>query len=251
MNLNSILIHEDNDILVIGKPAGLTVHPDGKSEFDTLSEILIKERPEIKDVGEPIILDDGTRIERPGIVHRLDRDTSGVIVVAKSQEAYENLKSQFQDHIVKKNYQAIVLGSFRSPRGMVKEPIGRSSQDIRKWAAGVHARGEKRDALTRYMVKQTGKIKDTSGIPHTLTYLDIFPETGRTHQIRVHMQYIQHPIIGDMLYAAYAPEFSFVNRQMLHAYSITFMHPTTNKKVLFTAPVPDDMQLVINKLNEE
>ncbi len=248
MKLEDIILFEDEDIILINKPAGLTVHPDGKAEFETLSEMILSERKDMKNVGEPIITADGDVIMRPGIVHRLDRDTTGVMVIAKTNDAYESLKEQFKDHKVKKNYRALVVGSFRSPRGVIKEQIGRSNQDIRKWAAGVHARGEKRDALTRYMVKRSGKVNDASGVAQTISYIDVFPETGRTHQIRVHMQYIQHPIIGDELYAYYVPKFSGVNRQMLHAYSITFTHPKTNKKVSYIAPLPVDLENVVNSM---
>lgn len=248
MKLDDIILFEDEDIMVINKPAGLTVHPDGKAEFETLSEMILIERKDMKNVGEPIVTADGDVIMRPGIVHRLDRDTSGVMVIAKTNDAYYSLKDQFKDHLVKKNYRALVIGSFRSPRGMVKESIGRSNQDIRKWAAGVHARGEKRDALTRYMVKNSGKVSDVEAVSQTISYIDVFPETGRTHQIRVHMQYIQHPIIGDDLYAYYVPKFPGINRQMLHAYAITFTHPKTNKKISYTAELPQDMENIINSM---
>ncbi len=251
MKLSDIILYEDPDLIVINKPAGLTVHPDGKNQFNTLTDLVLKERPELKGVGEALKLDDGEYILRPGIVHRLDRDTSGVMILAKTQESYQNLKKQFQNHDVKKNYRAIVLGSFRSVRGIIKEPIGRSNLDIRKWAAGVHARGEKRDALTRYNVKSSGKLEDVEGVMHTLSYLDIYPETGRTHQIRVHLQYVQHPIIGDNLYASYVPHFPGVERQMLHAHSITFIHPTTGKKVSHMAEIPEDMEKVIHNLTKE
>jgi 23S rRNA pseudouridine1911/1915/1917 synthase len=240
MKLADILLHEDESIMVINKPAGLTVHPDGKADFDTLSEMLLKERPEIKNVGEPITLDDGAIIMRPGIVHRLDRDTSGVIIVAKTDDAYKHLKQQFHDHTVKKHYRALVIGTFRSPRGVIKEPIGRSNQDIRKWAAGVHARGEKKEAVTRYMVRSSAKVISSEGEHTSVSDVDVYPETGRTHQIRVHLQYIQHPILGDVLYASYLPELLNMKRQALHAEDITFVHPATNKSVRFIAPLPAD-----------
>lgn len=240
MKLAEIIIHEDESVIVINKPAGLTVHPDGKADFATLAEMILKERPEMKDVGEPITLDDGGVILRPGIVHRLDRDTSGAMVLAKTVESYKALKQQFHDHTVKKHYRAIVMGTFRNPRGIIKEPIGRSNQDIRKWAAGVHARGEKKDAVTRYMVRSSAKLTINDGEHISVSDVDIYPETGRTHQIRVHMQYIQHPIIGDMLYASYVPELLNMKRQALHAEDITFVHPATNKSVRFIAPLPSD-----------
>lgn len=248
MKLTDLIVYEDEALIVINKPAGLTVHPDGKNEFNTLTDLILAERPEMKGIGESLKLDDGEYILRPGIVHRLDRDTSGIMVLAKTVESYQSLKQQFHDHIVKKNYRAIVLGSFRSLRGIIKEPIGRSNLDIRKWAAGVHARGEKRDAVTRYSIKSSGKVSDKDGVQHTLSYIDVYPETGRTHQIRVHLQYIQHPIIGDNLYASYAPEFTGVERQMLHSYMITFKHPLHGKKVSFTADLPNDILKVSEQI---
>lgn len=251
MNLSDLILFEDEAILVINKPAGLTVHPDGKKDFNTLTDLVLQDRPEMKTVGEPLKLDDGDYVLRPGIVHRLDRDTSGIMILAKTPDAYQNLKEQFQNHEVKKNYRAIVVGSFRSVRGVIKEPIGRSNLDIRKWAAGVHARGEKREALTRYSVRASGKVADTEGTEQTLSYLDIYPETGRTHQIRVHLQYIQHPIIGDNLYASYAPKFLGAERQMLHSHMITFKHPVTGKKISYIADLPNDMEKIIKKLDEK
>ncbi len=242
IKLSDITIYEDDDILIINKPAGLTVHPDGKNDFDTLSEIILKEKPEMKFVGEPLTVDSGEIVMRPGIVHRLDRDTSGVMVLAKNQDAYINLKSQFHDHKIKKHYVAFVFGSFRHTRGKVEEPIGRSNQDIRKWAAGVHARGEKRESLTLYTVMGDGKVVGPDGQNYSISLVDIYPQTGRTHQIRVHMQYIQHPIIGDSLYASYVPQLLGFKRQALHAHAITLIHPKTNKSLTFKADLPDDMQ---------
>jgi len=245
MKLSDIIIHEDESIMVINKPAGLIVHPDGKGDFETLSNMILEEHPEIKFVGEPLVLAGGEIIMRPGIVHRLDRDTSGVIVIAKNDLAYTSLKQQFHDHTAKKHYLAIAYGSFRSPRGIINQPIGRSNQDIRKWAAGVHARGEKRDSITRYMVKSSSKTLSADSEHHTVSLLDVYPETGRTHQIRVHLQYIQHPIIADQLYASYVPELVGMKRQALHAADITIKHPLTNKQTRYSAPFPEDFETAI------
>ena len=241
MNLKDIIIHEDADIIVINKPVGLVVHGDGKADFETLSDILLRERPELKDVGESIALTDGTVILRPGIVHRLDKNTSGVMVVVKNHTAYMSLKQQFHDHTVKKHYVAIVFGSFNVTRGEVAAPIGRSTLDIRKWAAGVHARGEKKDAITKFTIKKSIKTKASDEKDYSLSLVDLYPQTGRTHQLRVHMQFVQHPIIGDDLYAGYLPTFLNMNRQALHAADISFTHPTTKKLVRFEASMPDDM----------
>jgi 23S rRNA pseudouridine1911/1915/1917 synthase len=173
------------------------------------------------------------------------------MIVAKTDLAYKSLKQEFHDHTAKKHYLAIAYGSFRSPRGIIKQPIGRSNQDIRKWAAGVHARGEKREAITRYMVKNSAKIFSDDGEHHSVSLVDVYPETGRTHQIRVHLQYIQHPIIGDSLYAAYLPELLHMKRQALHAADITIKHPITGKQVRYSAPLPADFELAILEMNKE
>jgi 23S rRNA pseudouridine1911/1915/1917 synthase len=243
MNLKDIIIHEDSDIIIINKPVGLVVHGDGKAEFETLSDLILKERPEIKDIGESVVLQDGSIILRPGIVHRLDKNTSGVMVIVKNFNAYMSLKQQFHDHTVKKHYVAIVFGSFNVVRGEVAAPIGRSNLDIRKWAAGVHARGEKKDAITKFTIKKTIKVRAGDEKDYALSLIDLYPQTGRTHQLRVHMQFVQHPIIGDDLYASYLPKFFDMNRQALHAADISFTHPTTKKLVKYEAPMPSDMAL--------
>lgn len=251
-----MVIYEDKDILVINKPAGLTVHADGRGEFGTLADLILKEHPEMAKVGEPYKTEDSVLIERPGIVHRLDRETSGIMVLAKNKKSFTSLKEQFKNHEVKKHYIALVIGSFRASRGVIDQPIGRSSLDIRKWAAGVHARGEKRDALTRYSVRGVGKAEGKEGqgknmqkVMQTVSLVDLYPQTGRTHQIRVHMQYIQHPIIADSLYAPYLSKMLKLKRQALHSYEITFTHPTTGKKVNFKADIPKDMSDAIKMLD--
>ncbi len=187
------IIYEDDYILGLDKPSGLMVHSDGRSEEKTLVDWINTNYPNLAQVGEEQVLQSGVTIKRPGIVHRLDKDTSGVIIVAKTQEVHQFLKKQFQDRRVAKVYNAVVWGSFRSERveGVISSPIGRSASDFRKWSAQRNARGELREAVTEYKVLANNM---------EFAYLEVMPKTGRTHQIRVHMKSISHPVVCDKLY---------------------------------------------------
>lgn len=228
------VIYEDAFILVINKPAGLPVHADGKHERKTLTDWLLINYPELKGVGETQILPDGTIIERPGIVHRIDADTSGVMVVAKTQKAFEFLKKQFQNREVTKVYRAFVYGILKDDRGMIDKPIGSSRGRGPRSARSPH--GDLREAQTAYRVLKRGT---------EATYAEVFPKTGRSHQIRVHFSAIQHPVVGDKLYAPMRPPILGFSRLALHAFSISFIHPSTSsgqvpRKVIFEAPLPAD-----------
>jgi 23S rRNA pseudouridine1911/1915/1917 synthase len=233
MNLTNIeIIYEDKDVLVISKPAGLVVHSDGKTKEPNLCDWILENYPELKNVGEPLILQNGTEIKRPGIVHRLDRETSGVLIIAKSQESFLNLKQQFKDKEIKKIYKAFVWGEVKNDEGVIERPIGRSSKDFRQWSAQRGARGVLREAITEYRVLK--KNKDFS-------FLEINLKTGRTHQIRVHMKAINYPVVGDKLYA---PKREFAlgfNRVALHAFSVEFSS-LSGEKVKVEVPLPDDFQ---------
>ncbi len=209
------ILYEDEDVLVVDKPVGLVVHGDGKTKEATLVDWLLDKHPEIKDVGEAGKDSEGREILRSGIVHRLDRDTSGVMLVAKNQKSFENLKKQFQEHKIEKVYHAFVSGVFKEKEGVVDRLIGRSSTDFRKWSAQRGARGEMRDAKTKYKVLEEGKNRDVS-------FVELRPETGRTHQIRVHMKAINHPLLGDSLYGSKKIENLGFSRTALHSKEITF-----------------------------
>jgi len=225
------VIYADEAILVINKPAGLAVHADGKHDWKTVVDWLVAEYPEIKGVGEEQRLTDGTIIERPGIVHRIDRETSGVLVIARTQKAFDTLKLQFQGREVKKTYRAFVYGELTQERGIIDKPIGSGRGGRAPRTALLSAKGTLRDAQTAYRV--ITRTKEVS-------YVEAFPKTGRTHQIRVHFSSIQHPIVSDSLYAPTRPSLLGFARLALHAYSVTFAHPTTGKEVLFEAPLPAD-----------
>lgn len=210
------ILYEDDDILALNKPSGISVHHDGKDKDLVITDWLVKKFPNIKKVGEPLVLADGTKVDRPGIVHRLDKETSGVLLVAKTQAGYEHLKSQFKNREIKKTYHAFIYGRPKDERGMIDKPIGREAGGVRRWATGARARGEMRDALTRY------KVVRSINTPTSISLLEIWPQTGRTHQIRVHMRSIGHPIIADPLYAPARTKLLGFRRLALHASRIVF-----------------------------
>jgi 23S rRNA pseudouridine1911/1915/1917 synthase len=224
-----VVIYEDSDIVVINKPAGLPVHADGKHERATLVDWLLVHYPELKDVGERQMLPDGTIIERPGIVHRIDKDTSGIMVVARNQAAFAFLKEQFQHREVKKVYRAFVYGPLKDERGIIDKPIG-SARGGKGPRSARSPHGTLRDAQTAYRVLKRGA---------GATYVEAFPKTGRTHQIRVHFSMIQHPVVCDPLYAPGRPALLGFGRLALHALSLTFVHPD-GREVVFEAPLPAD-----------
>lgn len=232
------IIYEDDALLVVNKPAGLVVHEDGKTDEETLCDWVRRERPALVGVGEPMRLQNGTVIDRPGIVHRLDRDTSGVLVLAKTQDAFLYLKEQFKNHTLEKHYRAFVYGEVREVHGTIDQPIGRSRKDFRLWSAGPDAGGKLREAVTRYSLLATHD---------SFSYLDLEPKTGRTHQIRVHLKSIGYPIVCDARYApGKEPALGFT-RLALHAHSLTLTHPS-GTHMTFEAPEPADFREGIAQL---
>ena len=176
------ILYEDPNILAIDKPSGIMVHPDQRSKEETILDLFLKKYKKIE------------------IVHRLDKGTSGVMLLAKSEKAHEFLKKQFQDRTIKKIYNAVVSGHVKNDHGILTKPIGRSPSDFRRFLAGRGARGELRVAITEYKVLKRfidKKIK--------FTYVEVKPKTGRTHQIRVHMKYLNHPVVCDALYSPESP----------------------------------------------
>lgn len=238
------IIYEDENVLVLNKPAGLVVHDDGKEREEkekTLCDFVLEEYPEMENVGEPI--DTGKDIiKRPGIVHRLDKETTGAIILAKNQNTFYFLKEQFQNRNVEKVYNTVVWGNIKDDRGTVDAPIGRNGKDFRQWSATRGARGQLREAVTEYKV--LSRFEDGG---EKFAFLEVRPKTGRTHQIRVHMKYLNNPIVGDMLYAENRPYVLGFKRVALHARSLSIEIPEKGKKT-FEAPYPEDFVNLLAKL---
>lgn len=248
-------LFENKNVLVLDKPAGFVVHGDGKTKLPSISEYILKNFKKIKGVGENLITrvdEKEIEIEKPGIVHRLDKDTSGCLVVAKNNSAYENLKNQFQSHKIRKEYLALVWGEMKYDTGIIDAPIARSKSDFRKKeivkvtsSANEKFRGEERQALTRYKV-----LKRFSLFGEKVSLVTFFPETGRMHQIRIHSKSLGHPIVGDHLYGKINKKFEdkfFKNtkaknntRHLLHAKSITFFNPESGEQIKVESPIPKD-----------
>lgn len=233
-----MIISQTKDYALINKPAGLIVHPDGKTNEPTLCDFLVEKFPEIENVGEPLQLKDGTLIKRPGIVHRLDRDTSGIMLVALHENAFQYYKKQFQDRAIRKTYHAFVYENIKEDSGVINEPIGRSRHDFRQWQAGTKARGEMREAITEFKV--LGHATDKS-----FTFIEAKPKTGRTHQIRVHFKYIFHPLVADSLYAPDRSNNLGFTRLALHSRELEFVD-MNGKIVKGEAVYPDDFQDALN-----
>lgn len=226
------VLYEDSEVVAINKPAGLVVHSDGKTLEETLADWIMKKYPEIKDVGEPGKTSNGEIVPRPGIVHRLDRETSGVMLVAKTKESFENLKKQFQKHQIIKKYEAFVFGQMKTKEGVINRPIGRSSSDFRKWSAQRGARGEMREAITHYKVTSSGK---------DYSLVEVSPKTGRTHQIRVHFKAINYPLVADSLYSPGRENTLGFERLALHSKEVTYKD-IKGKKHTIEAPYPKDFE---------
>ncbi len=233
------VLFEDRDILVVNKPAGLVVHPAPGHDSGTLVNALLHH------CGDPAT--GGTSLQgiggelRPGIVHRLDRDTTGVLVVAKNEQALNGLAAQFKGRRVRKEYAALVWGELRPPSGTVETLIGRNPHNRKKMSARPAAG---RPAVTRYeTVERLGPV----------SLLRVRIETGRTHQIRVHLSHLGHPVVGDTQYgrarAAALP--APAARQMLHAERLAFAHPRTGRELEFTAPLPADLRELVRALRSE
>ncbi|MDR3548538.1 MAG: RluA family pseudouridine synthase [Candidatus Pacebacteria bacterium] len=232
------IIYEDADIVAVDKPSGVMTHPDGHTTDETASDWFAARYPDSREVGETQRLQDGSEIRRPGVVHRLDRETSGVLVFAKTPEAHEFLKKAFHDREVHKTYLAFVYGVPKERKGIIEFSIGRSRKDFRLRSAQPKAKGTLREALTRYEV-----LSDIG----THSLLKAMPETGRTHQIRVHLKAIHHPVVCDPLYAPNHPCDLGFNRLGLHAYQLDVPLPS-GERMIITADLPPDLAGAAKKL---
>lgn len=217
------IIYEDDDLIVVDKPAGLPVHPAPGHYSHTLVNAILSHLPELPDAGDPL---------RPGIVHRLDKDASGVMLVAKNKAAQLNLISQFKSRSVVKAYLVLVKGHLTPETGIIEAPIGRDPGNRKRMA--IVAEG--REAKTEYRVLE---------YVDNLTLLEVRPETGRTHQIRVHLSAIGYPVVGDKVYGAKS---KYLSRQFLHACRIGFHLPSTGEYVEFTSGLPPDLQQALDDI---
>ena len=223
------IVYEDEDVLVLNKPKGLVVHPAAGHQDDTLVNGLLHAMAgQLSGINGEL---------RPGIVHRIDKDTSGLLAVAKNDFAHNMLASQLKDHTMARTYEAIVCGSFREDSGTVDAPIGRHPSDRKKMC--VIARNSK-EAVTHWEV-----VRRYRGYTHIRCRL----ETGRTHQIRVHMAHIGHPILGDTVYGHKKPELG-QDSQCLHAGALCFRHPRDGRPVMVFAPLPEYFTQVLEKLEK-
>ncbi|MCH5286654.1 MAG: RluA family pseudouridine synthase [Christensenellaceae bacterium] len=209
------ILYQDDDLAVVVKPCGMVVHPAAGNEDGTLVNALLHHLDSLGGIGGEL---------RPGIVHRLDKDTSGLLLVAKNDQAQLALSRQLQERLMEKHYRALVEGNIREEAGRVEAAIARSKKDRKKMAVDP----EGREAVTEWQVLERGR---------GVTLLDVHILTGRTHQIRVHMKHIGHPVCGDPIYGS--GRGAKVSRLMLHAYSLAFTHPATGERMTFTAPLPE------------
>ncbi|WP_457756371.1 RluA family pseudouridine synthase [Thermodesulfatator indicus] len=223
------ILYEDKHLAVINKPPGVVVHPGAGHYEGTLVHGLLARLKDLSGIGGEL---------RPGIVHRLDKDTSGLLVVAKDDKTHQALTQMFKDREIKKIYLALVHGVPRLSAGKIEKPIGRHPVNRQKMS--VHAKTG-REALTFYRVRER--------FPKA-ALLEVEPKTGRTHQIRVHLASIGHPIVGDELYGGARPYGPKARRQMLHAYRLAFKHPVTGKELFFEAPLPEDFEEILSELRQ-
>lgn len=235
------ILYEDKNVLVLNKPAGLVVHSDGRTKEPTVVDWLLANRPEVKGVGEQLQVKSEKlkvtipehSLERSGIVHRLDRETSGALLISKNQIAFARLKKQFQKQLVHKTYHAFVYGRVKNDEGVIDRPIARSRANSVLWSATRGRRGEEREAITEYRVLKRGK---------DFTFLELYPRTGRTHQLRVHLKAVNYPIVCDKLYAPNRESALGFTRPALHSLAISFLHPDTGKRLTVEAPYPEDFE---------
>ena len=239
-----VVVYEDDDLLVIDKPAGMVVHPAPGHAAGTLVNAVLHHCPDIAGVG-------GER--RPGIVHRLDKETSGLIVVAKHDAAHRFLQAQFKDRTVFKEYLALLDGRLQPPEGRIVTPIGRHPTDRKRMAVilpdAPGGQGAARAAITEYHVNAylIGTPLGGSTATASFTYVSALLLTGRTHQIRVHFAWLKHPVVGDTVYGLRAPRLPLA-RQFLHAHRLRLRLPGDGQEHEFVAPLPADLQVVLDSL---
>lgn len=220
------ILYQDADIVIVNKPCGLVVHPAAGNEDGTLVNALMYHVKDLSGIGGEM---------RPGIVHRLDKDTSGLILIAKNDRAHAVMSEQFKARTMEKHYRAVAYGHFKEEGGLIDAPIARHPVDRKKMA--IVPGGKPSQTEWRIIERLNGA-----------TYLDVHLLTGRTHQIRVHMQSVGHPLMGDAIYAPNLRHPVHIPRLMLHAYSLSFAHPSTGERMTICAPIPQAFDQTVDKL---
>lgn len=244
-NNEPTILHETESVMVINKPVGWLVHEDGKTDAPTVVEWFLKHAPEAEGIGESAETPDGKILNRSGVVHRLDRETSGVLVLAKTQDVHGWLKQQFHDRTIHKEYRAFVYGRMHDRWGTINRPIGRSPKDSRVRSAMPGAKGQLREAITDFERIGAGEY-----LGESFSYVKLMPKTGRTHQLRAHLRALDRPIVGDTLYAEYKMKDSNnldFNRLALHAHQLEWELPNGQKE-RFIAPVPQIFEEAAEKI---
>ena len=242
-NIPLDIIYEDNDIIVINKPSGMIVHPATGIYTGTLVNALLYHcKDSLSGIGGVV---------RPGIVHRIDKDTSGLLVVAKNDEAHLSLSEQLKTHEVSRVYHAIAIGNIKDDSGTINKPIGRHPTDRKKMAVITDPERRSREAITHYEVVERYQIPTGR-----FTYVKCKLETGRTHQIRVHLSSIGHPLVGDTVYGGGSTKFeaetkALISGQCLHARELELTHPKTGKKMHFESPLPENFEKILEKLRKQ
>ena len=230
-NIPLNIVYEDAHLLVVNKPQGMVVHPAPGNYTDTLVNALMYHcKGELSGINGVL---------RPGIVHRIDKNTSGLLMVAKTNAAHLSLAEQIKEHSFSRRYKTIVYGTFKEPEGTVDAPIGRNKKNREKMCVTLE---NSKEAVTHYRL-----MKQFSGC----ALVECILETGRTHQIRVHMSHIGHPVMGDDVYGIKKEKFTGLNGQLLHAYLLGFVHPATGEYMEFTAPLPEHFENILNKLEAQ
>ena len=244
------ILYEDEDVIAVDKPAGMVVHPGAGASTGTLANAILAHAPQVAGVGDSL---------RPGIVHRLDKETSGIVLLAKTQGAYVALQRQFKTRAIRKVYLALCVGDVQPPRGAINKPIGRDP--VRRQRMAIVAGG--RESVTRYAVTylytitQPRAVEDYEGLVlqkgARYSSVQVHPATGRTHQIRVHLSSIGFPVVGDAVYGATRRDplsRAIAPRHLLHASELSFELPASGRAIHLVAPMPADMRRVIDLLGE-
>jgi 23S rRNA pseudouridine1911/1915/1917 synthase len=233
------ILYEDDDVIAINKPAGMVAHPGAGNAQGTVVNAVLSYAPEVAGVGSA---------ERPGIVHRLDKETSGVLLIAKHDAALRALQSQFKTRAIKKSYVMLCVGDVQPARGLIRKPIARDPGNRKRMA--VVATG--RDAITQYAVRDVFAVKDGS-LMRRYAYVKANLLTGRTHQLRVHFASLGFPVVGDAVYGARKDPLTrqLSPRQLLHSSELTFVSPSSGAEIKLHAPLPDDFRRVLDALSDE